>query len=102
MKNARLLVGVAALASSVFADDPRPETFHAYADSDICARLMLGLITPTRVGCSQSTVKDGANGYFPAAVDGFFALYRVIRSCVMSSVLPQYTTPPALVSRIRS
>ena len=37
------------------------ETFHAYADSDICARLMLGPINEGRVTCSLSTVKDGAN-----------------------------------------
>jgi hyperosmotically inducible periplasmic protein len=42
------------------ADQP-VETFHAYVDSDICARLMLGPITEKRVGCSQKTVKDGAS-----------------------------------------
>src|SRR3974377_2469745 len=35
-------------------------SFQAYVDSDICARLMLGQITDTRVGCSKSTDKDGA------------------------------------------
>jgi hyperosmotically inducible protein len=35
-------------------------SFHAYVDSDICARLMLGPITPQRVECSQKTYKDGA------------------------------------------
>jgi osmotically-inducible protein OsmY len=35
-------------------------TFRAYVDSDLCARLMLGPITPPRVECSQSTVKDGS------------------------------------------
>ena len=36
------------------------ETFSAYVDSDLCARLMLGPITPVRVECSQSTFKDGS------------------------------------------
>jgi len=34
--------------------------FRAYVDSDLCARLMLGPITPARIECSQSTVKDGS------------------------------------------
>jgi len=34
--------------------------FRAYVDSDVCARLMLGPITPSRIECSQSTVKDGS------------------------------------------
>ena len=34
-------------------------TFRAYVDSDICARLMLGPITSSRVECSKSTFKDG-------------------------------------------
>jgi osmotically-inducible protein OsmY len=36
-------------------------TFHAYADSDLCARLMLGPITQARVECSQKTFKEGSN-----------------------------------------
>ena len=35
-------------------------TFRAYVDSDLCARLMLGPITSSRVQCSQSTFKDGS------------------------------------------
>jgi len=34
--------------------------FRAYVDSDLCARLMLGPITPSRIQCSQSTVKEGS------------------------------------------
>jgi len=33
--------------------------FRAYVDSDLCARLMLGPITSSRVQCTQSTFKDG-------------------------------------------
>jgi hypothetical protein len=36
-------------------------SFHAYVDSDLCARLMLGPITTSRVECSQKTYKDGAD-----------------------------------------
>ena len=36
-------------------------TFHAYVDSDLCARLMLGPITQSRIECSQKTYKDGSN-----------------------------------------
>jgi hyperosmotically inducible periplasmic protein len=35
-------------------------TFRAYVDSDLCARLMLGPITSSRLQCSQSTFKDGS------------------------------------------
>src|SRR5215831_16504089 len=35
-------------------------TFHAYVDTDICARLWTGAITPSRMECSQSTGKDHA------------------------------------------
>ncbi len=34
--------------------------FRAYVDSDLCARLMLGPITPSRIERSQTTVKDGS------------------------------------------
>ena len=60
MKNALLSFVALMSTSGMFAAQP-VETFHAYADSDICARLMLGPITESRVGCSLSTVKDGAN-----------------------------------------
>jgi osmotically-inducible protein OsmY len=33
-------------------------TFRSYVDTDVCARLMLGPITPSRVSCSQQTAKD--------------------------------------------
>lgn len=35
-------------------------TFTAYVDSDLCARLMLGPITDSRMECSKSTHKDGS------------------------------------------
>jgi osmotically-inducible protein OsmY len=36
-------------------------TFHAYVDSDLCARLMLGPITAARIACSQNTNKEGSD-----------------------------------------
>lgn len=36
-------------------------TFHAYVDSDVCARLMLGPLTASRMECSKKTYKDGAD-----------------------------------------
>jgi osmotically-inducible protein OsmY len=44
----------------LYAADEVP-TFRAYVDSDLCARLMLGPITPARMECSQSTAKEGSN-----------------------------------------
>ena len=35
-------------------------SFKAYVDSDLCARLMLGPITPERMACSQKTHKEGS------------------------------------------
>jgi hyperosmotically inducible protein len=62
MKNALLSVVILVSWSGKFAAADMPaETFHAYADSHICARLMLGPINESRVSCSQSTAKDGAN-----------------------------------------
>src|SRR5215831_6013394 len=57
-------VPVALLLASTtlcFAADPeKQQTLQGYADSDICARLMLGAISPQRIECSQNTYKQGA------------------------------------------
>lgn len=55
-----LTIAFLSTCSLGMAKDIPIETFHAYVDSDICARLMLGPINAARVGCSQKTVKDGA------------------------------------------
>jgi osmotically-inducible protein OsmY len=58
MKSSALLTGLMLLfAGGIAADEV--STFRAYVDSDLCARLMLGPITPQRIQCSQSTSKDG-------------------------------------------
>ena len=60
----KFIVPVVLLAASAvlcFAADPsKIQTIQGYADSDICARLMLGPISPERIECSQSTFKEGA------------------------------------------
>lgn len=44
------------------ADNPdKIKTFGAYVDSDLCARLMVGPITDSRVECSQKTLKEGSS-----------------------------------------
>jgi osmotically-inducible protein OsmY len=60
MKNALASMAILVASSGMLpAANPPGETFHAYVDSDICARLMLGPITESRLTCSVSTVKDG-------------------------------------------
>jgi osmotically-inducible protein OsmY len=61
MKKLLLLVAlvIAARGTLDSADEPA-ETFHAYVDTDICARLMLGLIDQPRISCTMSTAKEGA------------------------------------------
>jgi len=64
----KLFVIMCALAlgcgSGVAAQDKKDDkisTFHAYVDSDVCARLMLGPITESRMECSKKTYKQGSN-----------------------------------------
>jgi osmotically-inducible protein OsmY len=60
MNRTTILLQVSALLlpCGLLAQEGSP--FHAYIDSDLCARLMLGPITESRVACSKSTYKDGA------------------------------------------
>jgi osmotically-inducible protein OsmY len=48
-------------SSSYLAQKDEGPPFHAYVDSDLCARLMLGPITTARQECSVKTFKDGSN-----------------------------------------
>jgi osmotically-inducible protein OsmY len=59
MKNTFLIM-VGLLFSSGAAVCAEVSTFHAYVDSNVCARLMLGPITTERIECSQKTQKEGA------------------------------------------
>jgi hyperosmotically inducible protein len=56
-----LLVMVSLLIGSGVCGSAEVSTFHAYVDSDLCARLMLGPVTPSRIECSQKTYKEGSN-----------------------------------------
>jgi osmotically-inducible protein OsmY len=60
MKNSFLLM-VGLLFSAGACVGAEILTFHAYVDSDLCARLMLGPITSERIACSQKTQKEGSN-----------------------------------------
>ena len=60
MKN-KFLVMVGLLFSCGVCVGDEVSTFHAYVDSDLCARLMLGPITSSRIACSQKTQKEGSN-----------------------------------------
>lgn len=55
------LVMLILLVGGVLCAKDEVATFHAYVDSDLCARLMLGPITTERVGCSEKTHKEGSN-----------------------------------------
>lgn len=55
------LVVLSLLLGSVVCVSDEATTFHAYVDSDLCARLMLGPITEARVSCSEKTHKEGSN-----------------------------------------
>jgi len=60
MKRGTLLTTfVLCTSTGLFAAD-EISTIKAYVDSDLCARLLLGPITPERQQCSQSTFKDGS------------------------------------------
>ena len=63
MRNAIVLVTVLVVRAGLClaADANKLKTFQAYADSDLCARLMLGAISPERIECSQSTYKQGSS-----------------------------------------
>jgi osmotically-inducible protein OsmY len=52
------LVAIAALVSQCGLWGQETSTFRTYVDTDVCARLMLGPITPSRIECSQKSAKD--------------------------------------------
>ena len=59
MKNTFLILYILLFSAGAYAG-AEISTFHAYVDSDLCARLMLGPISAARIACSQQTHKDGA------------------------------------------
>jgi osmotically-inducible protein OsmY len=61
VKKAQLTAFILLLCSGLCVAATEVTTFHAYIDSDVCARLMLGPITNSRIECSQKTFKEGSN-----------------------------------------
>ncbi len=56
MRKAMLATVVLLLANgSGLSEKAVDSSFHAYVDSEICARLMLGPITQARIECSRDT-----------------------------------------------
>lgn len=77
-----LLVTVAAiLPAGVRAGEV--STFRTYVDTELCARLMLGPITPARVECSKNTAKDKADS----------ALVRLSNNMVFTVNKPKMLQP---------
>jgi len=62
---ARLILVACLLLLSIvptgLAADKQVETFNAYVDSNVCAHVMLGPITPERIECSRTTYKQGSD-----------------------------------------
>lgn len=60
MKKLLLSAGVLVVSSVPLDSADKPaETFHAYVDTDICSRLMVGLIQQPRIDCTMKMAKDG-------------------------------------------
>ncbi len=60
MRREILLIAVLLLVSGRgLAEKAEQMSFHAYVDSEICARLMLGPISDARIKCSKDTHKEG-------------------------------------------
>jgi len=69
MRRTLSLMCIVLLVSGISIRAEDVTTFHAYVDSDLCARLMLGPITQSRVECSQKTYKDGSNAVLVRLTD---------------------------------
>jgi hypothetical protein len=54
------LLATAVWLSQSWSRGAEVSTFRTYVDTDICARLMLGPITPSRTQCSQMIAKANA------------------------------------------
>ena len=61
-----LIVAVSLLFCCGICGSAEVTTFHAYVDSHMCARLMLGPITAQRIECSQKTYQGGGRSLIGA------------------------------------
>ena len=68
MKRGLAVICVLLLTSSPFVGK-ETSTFHVYVDSDLCARLMLGPITSSRIACSRKTETEGSNSVLVRLTD---------------------------------
>jgi osmotically-inducible protein OsmY len=59
-KAMRTALLASALIAQIALGADEVSTFRSYVDTDLCARLMLGPITPSRVACSQQTAKENS------------------------------------------
>jgi hyperosmotically inducible protein len=61
MRGRDLVVIFLLMATVALTAEKKVGTFKAYADSDLCAHLMLGPVSPERIECSRSTHKQGSD-----------------------------------------
>ena len=98
MKVALLSTIVLVCSGGVIAAADLPvETFHGYADSDICARLMLGPITEGRVECGVKTAKDGAGPVLIRLQNNL--VLSVNKQKMINKVVGQFGRRPARLRR---
>ncbi len=70
-----------------FAADAEVQTFHAYVDSDLCARLMIGPLTEKRIDCSKETYKEGSNAVLVRLKDN--AVFEVNKEKMVNKLVGQ-------------
>jgi osmotically-inducible protein OsmY len=87
MKNT-LLIMAGLLCSSGLAIGVEVSTFHAYVDSNVCARLMLGPITSERIACSLKAQKEGAIPALVRLEDN--AVFRVNKEKMLKDLVGKF------------
>ncbi|HTF62139.1 MAG TPA: BON domain-containing protein [Edaphobacter sp.] len=79
-----ILLMTTALETAITAEK-KVETFKAYADSDLCAHLMLGPISPERIECSRTTYKQGSEPLLVRLQDS--TLFEVNKQKMLKEVI---------------
>jgi osmotically-inducible protein OsmY len=87
MKNT-LLIMAGLLCSSGLAIGVEVSTFHAYVDSNVCARLMLGPITSERIACGLKAQKEGAIPALVRLEDN--AVFRVNKEKMLKDLVGKF------------
>jgi hyperosmotically inducible protein len=78
------LLGTSAMETALTAEK-KVDTFTAYADSDLCAHLMLGPISPERIECSRTTYKKGSGPVLVRLRDNF--VFEVSKQKMLKEVV---------------